>query len=46
MPKRGVQTSGHCMLMDGVGVQYRPADDSTRGEQMRVIDFDDPTNND
>ena len=34
------------MLVDGVTVEYRRADGSIAGAQARVIDFDDPENND
>ena len=34
------------MLVDGVTVEYRDADGSIGGAQARVIDFDDPANND
>ncbi len=34
------------MLVDGVTVEYRRADGSIAGAQARVIDFDDPDNND
>jgi type I restriction enzyme R subunit len=35
------------MLVDGVTVEYhRRADSSIAGAQARVIDFDDPDNND
>ncbi len=36
----------HRLLVDGVTVEYRDADGAIRGAQARVIDFDDPTNND
>jgi type I restriction enzyme R subunit len=36
----------HRMLVDGVTVEYRRADGSIAGAQARVIDFDDPGNND
>jgi type I restriction enzyme, R subunit len=36
----------HRLLVDGVTVEYRDADGSIRGAQARVIDFDDPGNND
>ena len=36
----------HRMLVDGVTVEYRRADGSIAGAQARVIDFDDPDNND
>ena len=36
----------HRMLVDGVTVEYRTADGSVHGAQVRVIDFDDPANND
>ena len=34
------------MLVDGVTVEYRRPDGSIAGAQARVIDFDDPDNND
>jgi type I restriction enzyme R subunit len=36
----------HRMLVDGVTVEYRTREGSIRGAQARVIDFDDPDNND
>ena len=36
----------HRMLVDGVEVEYREAEGRVRGDQSRVIDFDDPANND
>ena len=36
----------HRMLVDGVTVEYRRSDGSIAGAQARVIDFDDPDNND
>jgi type I restriction enzyme R subunit len=36
----------HRMLVDGVTVEYRRADGSIAGAQARVIDFDDPDDND
>jgi type I restriction enzyme R subunit len=36
----------HRMLVDGVTVEYRRKDGSIAGAQARVIDFDDPANND
>jgi type I restriction enzyme R subunit len=36
----------HRMLVDGVTVEYRRADGSIAGAQARVIDFEDPDNND
>ena len=36
----------HRMTVDGVTVEYRTADSGVRGAQVRVIDFDDPANND
>ena len=36
----------HRMLVDGVTVEYRRKDGSIAGAQARVIDFDDPNNND
>ena len=38
--------SFHRMLVNGVNVEYRIDDDAMRGDQARVIDFDDPGNND
>ncbi|MFN7955314.1 MAG: type I restriction endonuclease [bacterium] len=38
--------AAHRMLVDGVTVEYRRADGSIEGDQARVIDFDDPDNND
>ena len=35
----------HRMLVDGVTVEYRAKDNSVRGAQARVIDFDDPDAN-
>src|SRR5208282_592036 len=35
----------HRMLVDGVTVEYRRKDGSIAGAQARVIDFDDPENN-
>ena len=35
----------HRRLVDGVGVEYRSADGPIRGAQARVIDFDDPADN-
>ena len=35
----------HRMLVDGVTVEYRAEDNSVRGAQARVIDFDDPDAN-
>jgi type I restriction enzyme R subunit len=34
------------MLVNGVTIEYRRADGSIAGDQARVIDFDDPANND
>jgi hypothetical protein len=34
------------MLVDGVTVEYRRPDGSIAGAQARVLDFDDPDNND
>ena len=34
------------MLVNGVTVEYRDGDGSIRGAQMRVVDFDNPANND
>ena len=36
----------HQMLRDGVEVEYRRADGSIAGDHVRLIDFDDPANND
>jgi len=36
----------HRLLVDGVNVEYRDADGAIRGAQARVLDFDDPGNND
>jgi type I restriction enzyme R subunit len=36
----------HRMLVDGVTVEYRRPDGSIAGAQARVLDFDDPDNND
>ena len=36
----------HRMLVDGITVEYRADDGAIRGAQARVVDFDDPTNND
>ena len=36
----------HRMLVDGVTVEYRRPDGSIAGAQAKVIDFDDPDNND
>ena len=36
----------HRMLVDGVNVEYRRPDGTIAGAQARVIDFDDPDNND
>src|SRR5690606_14788038 len=36
----------HRMLVNGVTVEYRAADGTIRGAQVRVIDFDDPAAND
>ena len=38
--------SFHRMLINGVNVDYRAIDGSIRGDQARVIDFDNPDNND
>ena len=34
------------MLVNGVGVEYRGSEGRIRGDQVQVIDFDNPTNND
>ena len=36
----------HRLLVDGVTIEYRSAEGDIRGAQARVIDFDDPANND
>lgn len=36
----------HRLLVDGVNVEYRDADGTIRGAQARVLDFDNPANND
>ena len=36
----------HHMIVDGITVEYRVADGTIRGAQARVLDFDDPDNND
>ena len=36
----------HRMLVNGVEVEYREAGGRVRGDQVAVIDFDDPANND
>ena len=36
----------HRLLVDGVTVEYRGPEGGIRGAQARVIDFDDPTDND
>ena len=38
--------SFHGMLVDGVPVEYRHDGGTVRGDVARVLDFDDPTNND
>src|SRR5262245_32613847 len=38
--------SVHRMLVDGVTVEYRRAEGSIAGAQVKVIDFDTPENND
>ncbi len=38
--------SFHRMLVDGVLVEYRDDDGTVRGAPARVLDFEDPTNND
>ena len=35
----------HRMTVDGVTVEYRDANGAVRGDQARVVDFDDPANN-
>ena len=36
----------HRLMVDGVTVEYRDAGGGVRGAQVKVIDFDDPSNND
>ena len=36
----------HRMLVEGVTVEYRADDGAIRGSQVKVIDFDEPANND
>jgi type I restriction enzyme R subunit len=36
----------HRMLVDGITVEYRRKDGSIAGAQARIIDFDEPDNND
>ncbi len=36
----------HRMLIDGVSVEYREQDGSIRGAQAKIVDFDNPWNND
>jgi type I restriction enzyme R subunit len=36
----------HRLLVDGATVEYRTAEGAIRGAQARVVDFDDPANND
>jgi len=36
----------HRMLVDGVTVEYRQADGRIAGEPVRIVDFDNPDNND
>jgi type I restriction enzyme, R subunit len=36
----------HRLLVDGVTVEYRATDGAIRGAQARLLDFDDPRNND
>ena len=38
--------SFHWMLVNGVEVEYREPDGRVRGAQVRVVDFDNPANND
>ena len=38
--------ASHRMLVNGVEVEYREADGRVRGNQVRVVDFDQPANND
>ena len=36
----------HRMLVNGVEIEYRDAEGRVRGDQVQVIDFEDPANND
>ena len=36
----------HRMLVNGVTVEYRAGDGNIRGDQVQVVDFDEPANND
>ena len=36
----------HLMLVNGVEIEYQNSDGQVRGDLVRVIDFDDPANND
>ncbi|MDD9994593.1 MAG: type I restriction endonuclease, partial [Dehalococcoidia bacterium] len=36
----------HRMLVNGVEIEFRDSDGRVRGDQVRVIDFETPTNND
>ena len=36
----------HRMVVNGVEVEYRDSDGRVRGDQVRVVDLDNPTNND
>ena len=36
----------HRMLVNGVDIEYRDSDGRVRGDQVRVIDFDNPASND
>ena len=36
----------HRMLVNGVEIEYRDSEGRVRGDQVRVIDFDNPANND
>ena len=36
----------HQMLVNGVEIEYRDSDGRVRGDQVRVIDFENPANND
>ena len=38
--------ASHRMLVNGVEVEYRDSDGRVRGDQVRVIDFENPSNND
>ena len=36
----------HCLLVDGVTVEYRTSGDTMRGAQVSVLDYENPANND